>query len=71
MQRAIVVTAAATLLFPTAIWAIRFFTPSSIRLPGISIVLLPLVMFIPVTPFAVFGGIIGSLIDWSGTEQYE
>jgi len=71
-QRAIVVTAAATLLFPVAILAIRFFTPGNLRisLPGFWVLLnLPLVMFIPVIPFAAFGAVIGSLIGWSGADD--
>ena len=71
-QRAILVTAAAAVLFPIAIFSIRLFTPGNLRisLPGFWVLLvIPLVMFIPVIPFAVFGGVIGSLIDWSGADD--
>jgi hypothetical protein len=71
MQRAVVVTAAATLLFPVANFAIRFFTPGNFRisLPGFWVLLIvPILMLIPVIPFAAFGGIIGALIDWSDAE---
>jgi len=65
MQRAITVTAAAAILFPISIVAIRYVTPSQITIPrALSFVALPVLFFLPVVPFAAFGGIIGSLIDW-------
>lgn len=65
-QRAVVLTAVATVLFPIAIWAIQHFTPGgSIQLPTfLAFLLLPVLMFIPILPFAAFGGVIGALIDW-------
>ncbi len=65
-QRAVVLTAVATVLFPIAVFAIRHFTPGDIQLPTfLAFLVLPLLMFVPVLPFAAFGGVIGALINWS------
>lgn len=65
VPRAVVVTAAAAILFPISIVAVRYVTPKSLTLPTwLAYLLLPLLFFLPVVPFAAFGGIIGSLIDW-------
>lgn len=66
LQRAIVVTAAATLLFPLAIFAIPLFRPIAKILPlSLGVINAPLFIFVQVIPFAIFGALIGSLIRWS------
>jgi hypothetical protein len=68
LRKAAMVTVAAMILFPIAIWAIPRFAPITMRLSAsgpLVYLVFAISMFLPMLPFAVFGGVIGSLISWS------
>ena len=68
LRNAVIVTAAAMILFPIAIWAIPRFAPVTMRLNAsgaLVYLVIAISLFLPMLPFAIFGGVIGSLINWS------
>ena len=64
-ERAVAVTAAATILFPIAIVMMQRVRPPSVTGSLLFVtMMMPLLNFIPLLPFAMFGGILGAMMKW-------